>query len=71
MNTTASSARARSASSNTITGFLPPSSKCTRFSVGALQPVTLEWKPGEYADAGEAELFYDEFQRQRTLRTKA
>src|SRR6266567_8227494 len=35
MNTTASSARSRSASSNTITGFLPPSSKCTRFSVGA------------------------------------
>src|SRR5665213_1464508 len=35
MNTTASSARSRSASSNTITGFLPPSSKCTRFRVGA------------------------------------
>src|SRR6185437_5942919 len=35
MNTTASSARSRSASSNTITGFLPPSSKCTRFKVGA------------------------------------
>ena len=35
MNTTASSARSRSASSNTITGFLPPSSRCTRFSVGA------------------------------------
>src|SRR5713226_3094759 len=35
MKTTASSARSRSASSNTITGFLPPSSKCTRFSVGA------------------------------------
>src|SRR5580704_7183169 len=35
MNTTASSARSRSASSNTITGFLPPSSKCTRFSVFA------------------------------------
>src|ERR1700757_3869831 len=33
MNTTASSARSRSASPNTITGFLPPSSKCTRFSV--------------------------------------
>src|SRR5437762_6809744 len=35
MKTTASSARSRSASSNTITGFLPPSSKCTRFKVGA------------------------------------
>ena len=35
MNSTASSARSRSASSNTITGFLPPSSKCTRFRVGA------------------------------------
>src|SRR5450432_1734057 len=35
MNTTASSARSRSASANTITGFLPPSSKCTRFKVGA------------------------------------
>src|SRR3981081_1300512 len=35
MNTTASSARSKSASSNTITGFLPPSSKCTRFNVGA------------------------------------
>src|SRR5713226_9522641 len=35
MNTTASSARSRSASSNTITGFLPPSSKCTRFRLGA------------------------------------
>src|SRR5882724_1002173 len=35
MKTTASSARSRSASSNTITGFLPPSSKCTRFRVGA------------------------------------
>src|SRR3981081_1344966 len=35
MNTTASSARSRSASSNTIPGFLPPSSKCTRFNVGA------------------------------------
>src|ERR1700761_3935061 len=35
MNTTASSARSRSASSNTTTGFLPPSSKCTRFSVFA------------------------------------
>src|SRR3954469_22390352 len=35
MNTTASSARSRSASSNTITGFFPPSSKCTRFRVGA------------------------------------
>ena len=35
MNTTASSARSRSASSNTITGFLPPSSKCRRLSVGA------------------------------------
>src|SRR3954453_15546974 len=35
MNTTASSARSRSASSNTITGFLPPSSKCTRFRVFA------------------------------------
>src|SRR6201996_5463492 len=35
MNTTASSARSRSASSNTITGFLPPSSKCTRFKVFA------------------------------------
>src|ERR1700733_5021407 len=35
MNTTASSGRSRSASSNTITGFLPPSSKCTRFSVFA------------------------------------
>src|SRR4051812_4725562 len=35
MNTTASSARSRSASSNTMTGFLPPSSKCTRFNVGA------------------------------------
>src|SRR6478735_4889409 len=33
MNTTASSARSRSASANTITGFLPPSSKCTRFNV--------------------------------------
>src|SRR6185437_4929846 len=35
MKTTASSARSNSASSNTITGFLPPSSKCTRFKVGA------------------------------------
>ena len=35
MNTTASSARSRLASSNTMTGFLPPSSKCTRFRVGA------------------------------------
>src|SRR5579871_6493250 len=35
MKTTASSARSRSASSNTITGFLPPSSKCTRFKVFA------------------------------------
>ncbi len=35
MNSTASSARSRSASANTITGFLPPSSKCTRFSVAA------------------------------------
>ena len=35
MNTTASSARSRSASANTITGFLPPSSKCRRFRVGA------------------------------------
>src|SRR6185312_7571477 len=35
MNTTASSARSRSASANTITGFFPPSSKCTRFNVGA------------------------------------
>ena len=35
MNTTASSARSRSASSNTITGFLPPSSKWRRLSVGA------------------------------------
>src|ERR1700730_7871957 len=35
MNTTASSARSKSASSNTITGFLPPNSKCTRFKVGA------------------------------------
>ena len=35
MNTTASSARSRSASSKTMTGFLPPSSKCTRFSVSA------------------------------------
>src|SRR3984893_6355345 len=35
MNTTASSARSRSASSNTITGFLPPGSKCTRFTLGA------------------------------------
>src|ERR1700733_6093781 len=35
MKTTASSARSSSASSNTITGFLPPSSKCTRFKVGA------------------------------------
>src|SRR6266481_4814374 len=35
MNTTASSARSKSASSNTITGFLPPSSKCTRFRLGA------------------------------------
>src|SRR6185312_12156800 len=35
MNTTASSARSRSASSNTITGFLPPSSKWTRFRVFA------------------------------------
>src|SRR5579859_3169008 len=35
MNTTASSARSRSASSKTITGFLPPSSKCTRFRVFA------------------------------------
>ena len=35
MNSTASSARSRSASANTMTGFLPPSSKCTRFSVAA------------------------------------
>ncbi len=35
MNSAASSARSRSASAKTITGFLPPSSKCTRFSVGA------------------------------------
>ena len=33
MNSTASSARSRSASANTMTGFLPPSSKCTRFRV--------------------------------------
>ena len=35
MNETALSARSRSASSNTMTGFFPPSSKCTRLSVGA------------------------------------
>ncbi len=35
MNVAASTARSRSASSKTMTGFLPPSSKCTRFSVGA------------------------------------
>ena len=35
MNSAASTARSRSASSKTMTGFLPPSSKCTRFSVGA------------------------------------
>src|ERR1700722_17100968 len=35
MNTTASSARSRSASANTIAGCLPPNSKCTRFRVGA------------------------------------
>jgi len=35
MNTAASSARSNDASSNTMTGFLPPSSRCTRFSVGA------------------------------------
>ena len=35
MKVTAFNARSRSASSKTITGFLPPSSKCTRFSVGA------------------------------------
>ena len=43
MKTTASSARSRSASSNTITGFLPPSSKCTRFSVAA--PCRMIWLP--------------------------
>ncbi|MCY1307896.1 hypothetical protein D9M70_578620 [compost metagenome] len=46
MNTAASAARSRSASANTITGFLPPSSKCTRFSVSApwrmiIEPVRL------------------------------
>ena len=35
MNTTASRARSKSASSNTTMGFMPPSSKCTRFSVSA------------------------------------
>ena len=35
MKTVASTARSISASSNTITGFLPPSSKCTRFRVFA------------------------------------
>ena len=35
MKITASSARSRSASSNTMTGFLPPSSKWTRLRVGA------------------------------------
>ena len=35
MKTAASSARSRSASANTMTGFLPPSSKWTRFRVGA------------------------------------
>ncbi len=35
MKIAASTARSMSASSNTITGFLPPSSKCTRLRVGA------------------------------------
>ena len=35
MKTAASAARSRSASAKTTTGFLPPSSKWTRFSVGA------------------------------------
>ena len=35
MKTAASAARSRSASAKTMTGFLPPSSKCTRFSVSA------------------------------------
>ena len=35
MNTVASRARSRSASAKTTTGFLPPSSKCTRLRVSA------------------------------------
>ena len=35
MNTAASAARSRSASLNTIIGFFPPNSKCTRFNVSA------------------------------------
>ena len=57
MNTTASSARSRSASSNTITGFLPPSSKCTRFRVGApcamiAEPVDALADEGDRLDRG-------------------
>ena len=43
MNTTASRARSKSASSNTSTGFLPPSSKCIRFRVAA--PWRMMWEP--------------------------
>ncbi len=43
MNSAASRARSKSASAKTTTGFLPPSSKCTRFKVGA--PCAMMWLP--------------------------
>ena len=43
MKSAASRARSKSASAKTTTGFLPPSSKCTRFKVA--EPCAMMWLP--------------------------